>query len=190
MRNAFLVGKKLYLRGIEREDLAGNMATWPNDPEVTHYMVMGTIPNSGPIYCSWASPEEEYEKLKKSEDIVFAIIDKKTDTMIGIEGFYEISWIPRRAELRIIIGEKTYWGKGYGTEATELLVGYGFDKLNLFKVFLGVNAENEKAVKAYTAAGFVEEGTLRKDQYRNGRYYDVIRMSILRDEYYKRHPMK
>ena len=186
MRNPFLTGKKVYLRGIEEGDLIGNMALWANDEEVTHFLVMGAVPNSGPIYCSWDSPREEYERLRRSDDIVFAIIEKRTDAMIGVTGLYEISWIPRKAELRIIIGEKEHWGKGYGMEATQLLLGFAFDKLNLSKVYLGVNAEHEPALRLYKGVGFVEEGRLRMEQYRNGRYYDVIRLSILRDDYYKR----
>ena len=92
MKHPFIVGKKLYLRGIEEDDLSGNMSQWPNDPKVTHYMVMGAVPNSGSIYCSQNSLEEEYERLRKSkEDIVFAIIDKKSDTLIGVTGLYDIN---------------------------------------------------------------------------------------------------
>mgnify|MGYP001173869309 CR=1 FL=1 len=185
MHHPYIVGKRLYLRGIEKEDLLGTMFQWPNDPEITHYMVMGAVPNAGSIYCSWNSLEEEYEKLRKSEtDIVFAIVDKESDTMIGVIGLYDLSWIPRRAELRIVIGETDFWGKGYGTEATKLVVEYAFEKLNLNKVYLGVNAEHKRAIKVYRTAGFIEEGILRKEQYRNGNYYDVVRLSILREEYY------
>ena len=185
MYQPFITGEKLYLRGLEKEDLAGNMSQWPNDPEITHYMVMGAVPNSGVIYCSWNTLEEEYEQLRKSEkDVVFAIVDKESDKMMGLVGLYDISWIPRLAELRIVIGEKDFWRKGYGTEAIKLVVDYAFDKLNLNKVYLGVNAEHKRAIKAYKNAGFIEEGILRKEQYRNSKYYDAVRMSILRKEYY------
>ena len=185
MHHPYIVGKKLYLRGIEKEDLSGNMSQWPNDPEITHYMVMGAVPNSGVIYCSWNTLEEEYEQLRNSEkDVVFAIVDKESDKMIGIIGLYGISWIPRLAELRIVIGDKDFRGEGYGTEAIKLVVDYAFDKLNLNNVYLGVNAEHKRAIKAYKNAGFVEEGILRKVQYRNSKYYDAVRMSILREEYY------
>ena len=185
MHHPYIIGKKIYLRGIEKEDISGNMSQWSNDPEITHYMVMGAVPNSGVIYCSWNTLEEEYEQLKNSDkDIVFAIVDKESDKIIGIIGLYGISWIPRLAELRIVIGDKDYWGKGYGTEAIKLVVDYAFDKLNLNNVYLGVNAEHKGAIKAYKNAGFVEEGILRKVQYRNSKYYDAVRMSILREEYY------
>lgn len=178
MRHPFIIGKKIYLRGLEKEDLTGNYFQWANDSEVTHYMFMGAVPNNIQLL------EEEYDKLIRSEhDVVFAIIDKKTDTHIGNAGLYTINWISRSAEYRTIIGEKKFWGKGYGTEATKLVLEYAFDKLNLNKVWLGVNAENTAAVKCYENAGFIREGVLREEIYRNGKYYNAIRMSVLRKEY-------
>lgn len=178
MYHPFIIGKKLYLRGLERKDLEGNYFQWANDPEVTYYMFMGAYPNT------IEALQEEYDKLIKSKnDVVFAIIDKKTDTHIGNVGLYTINWISRSGELRIIIGEKKYWGKGYGTEATKLVLEYAFDKLNLNKVWLGVNVEHVAAVRCYENAGFVKEGILREEIYRNGKYYDAVRMSVLRKEY-------
>ena len=181
MYHPFIEGEKIYLRGLEKTDLKGNMFQWTNDSEVTHYMFAGTMPNS------MEQVEEEYEQLAKSaRDVVLAIIDKKSDTHIGNAGIYQINYISRTGEFRIIIGEKEFWNKGYGTEATKLTVTYGFDKLNLNRVYLGVNAEHVGAIKSYENAGFVKEGTMREYIYRNGRYYDAIRMSILREEYYSR----
>jgi RimJ/RimL family protein N-acetyltransferase len=82
-----------------------------------------------------------------------------------------------------MIGEKEFWGKGYGTEINNLVLDYGFRKLNLHKIYLGVNADNKGAVKSYKKSGFKYEGTKRDEIYRNGRYYDAIMMSILRNEY-------
>jgi len=179
MYHPFIEGKKIYLRGLEKNDLVGNMFQWANDPEVTYYMFMGAMPNSMELL------EEEYEQLTKSRnDVVFAVVEKDTDLHIGNVGLYVINWISRAAEFRIIIGEKEYWNKGYGTEATKLTVQYGFEKLNLNKVWLGVNAEYKGAIKAYENAGFVHEGILRQEIYRNGKYYDAARMSILGDEYF------
>jgi ribosomal-protein-alanine N-acetyltransferase len=178
MNHPFIIGEKIYLRGLEKNDLIGNMFQWANDNEVTYYMFMGDRPNS------LEKLEKEYDEIINSNNnVVFAIIEKKNDTHIGNTGLYQINWISRAAELRIIIGEKEFWNKRYGTEATKLIVEYGFEKLNLNKVWLGVNAEHIGAVKAYENAGFVREGILRREIYRNGRYYDAIRMSILGEEY-------
>ncbi|MFC1917387.1 GNAT family N-acetyltransferase [Chloroflexota bacterium] len=179
MYHPFVEGEKIYLRGLEKNDLGGNMFQWANDSEVTHYMFFGAVPNT------MEKLEEEYEQLtKNTEDVVFAIVDKKSDAHIGNVGIYAINFVSRSGEFRIIIGEKEYWNKVYGTEATKLAVDYSFEKLNLNCVYLGVNADHQSAIKAYENAGFVKEGTMRQVIYRNGRYYDAIRMSILREEYY------
>lgn len=181
MYHPFMEGEKIYLRGLERSDLSGNMFQWANDAEVTHYMFTGAMPNT------MEKLQEEYEQLTKSDkDVVFAIIDKKSETHIGNVGLYLINYTSRAGEFRIIIGEKEYWNKGYGTEVTKMVVSYAFERLNLNSIFLGVNAEHIGAIKAYEKAGFVKEGTMRQMIYRNGRYYDAIRMSILREEYMAR----
>ena len=181
MYHPFIVGEKMYLRGVEKSDLSSNYFQWANDSEVTYYMEMGLLPNN------LERSEADYIDLMKSKnDAVFVIVDKKTDKLIGSCGLYVINWVARKAEFRVIIGEKDYWAKGYGREAAELLIQYAFEKLNLNKVWLGVNAENIKGVKSYERAGFVSEGVLRQEIYRNDRYYDAIRMSILREEYEKR----
>lgn len=185
MYKPFIVSKRFYLRGIEEKDLTGNMANWANDSEITHYMIMGCLPNSGPIYCSWMSPQEEYERLRKSKhDVIFAIIHKESDEMIGIAGIYEINWIVRHGELRIVIGEKKFLSKGIGTEVVKEIVKYGFEKLNLHKIYVGVNASDKRANKCYQKAIFVYEGTIRDYHYRNGKYYNANLYSILKDEFY------
>jgi ribosomal-protein-alanine N-acetyltransferase len=180
MYHPFIVGKKLYLRGLEKSDLSGDYFQWANDSDVTRYMFMGSRPNN------LENLEEEYESLRKSNtDIALLIVDKKTDKVIGTTGFYRIDWIGRTAEYRIVIGGKEFWGRGHGTETAKLMLCYGFEKLNLNKVWLGVNVENPVAIKSYENAGFIREGVLRQEIYRNSKYYDAIRMSVLREEYYK-----
>jgi len=177
MQNPFILGESIYLRGLERADLK-NMLRWANDAEVTHYMFMGALPGN------IESLEKEYEQLVNSRnDIAMAVIDKKTDTHLGNVGLYAINWITRAAEFRIIIGEKDFWSKGFGTEATKLCITYGFDKLNLNRIWLGTNAEHKAAVRCYEKAGFKPEGVLRQEMYRHGTYSDAVRMSILREEY-------
>jgi [ribosomal protein S5]-alanine N-acetyltransferase len=179
MRHPFIVGEHLYLRGLTRDDLGGNMFNWANDAEVTRYMFMGAVPNTP------QSLEREYDSLAASQnDVVLAVVDTATDAHIGNTGLYAINWISRLAEYRIIIGEKDYWGRGYGTEAARLTVAYGFEKLNLNCIFLGVNAEHAAAIRSYEKAGFVHEGKMRQIIYRNGRYYDGVRLSMLREEYF------
>lgn len=177
MGKGFITGEKVFLRGFERADLK-NLQGWVNDPEVTHFMFMGDRP------ALMERLEEDWERESRSmKDIVFAVVGKESEKAIGLCGLYGINSISRHSELRIILGEAGFWGKGYGTEVCKLLLDYAFMKLNLNKVWLGVNADNPAGLKCYENAGFKREGVLRQEIYRNGHYYDAVRLSVLREEY-------
>ena len=187
MYHPFLEGDRIYLRGAEKKDLdvKGSLFQWLNDKEVTRYLFMGAIPNKEEGMEAW------FEDMRKNnKDILFMIIDKEKDVEIGFCGFHEIRDVHRSAEYRIFVCEKNYWGKGYGVEGTKLMLRYGFELLNLNRVWLGVNADHERAVNSYRKCGFIEEGVLRQEIYRNSKFHDAIRMGILREEYYKKYKKK
>ena len=174
----FITGEKIFLRAFTREDLRGPMLHWTDDEEVTRYMYRGWRP------ARIEELEAAYDRtIDSDKDIEFAICDKKTEAPVGIAGLHDIDWFSRQAEFRIMIGDKSIWGKGYGTETAKLLLAYAFEKLNLNRVSLGVNAEDKRAIKCYEKAGFVHEGISREVVFRNNRYYDAVRMGILRREY-------
>lgn len=177
MRSPFVVGRHVYLRGLEKADL-GAMVEWINDDEVTRLLYRGDRPAHLDLLV------EEWERERRDPVCaVFAVCDKQDDRFIGTTGLYGIQWIMRYAEFRVFLGDKACWNRGLGTECAKLMVAYGLEKLNLNKIWLGVNADNVGGVRAYEKAGFVREGVLRQEQYRDFRYYDVVRMSILRSEY-------
>jgi RimJ/RimL family protein N-acetyltransferase len=89
----------------------------------------------------------------------------------------------RSCELGISIGDHDYLGKGYGSEAVELILDYAFKYRNFHRVYLQVTETNERAFKSYVKCGFVEEGRLREHLWTDGAYRDVICMSILRYEW-------
>ena len=88
----------------------------------------------------------------------------------------------RHGEVRILIGDKRYWGKGMGTEAISLLSQFAFEKLNLHKIYAYVLASNPRASEAFEKVGFTREGLLKKDRYVNGVFVDVVRLGLLRKE--------
>ena len=164
------------LRPIEETDIP-DLARWLNDPNITHYMFYGQKP------MNLAQTRTMIlDQVMASNNTVFLIVDRKS-VPVGFCGLYDIHASARQAAFRILIGEPSHWKKGIGTEVTELLTWYGFDRLNLHRIWLGVTSGNTGAIKAYEKAGYTVEGTLRDDLYRNGRYYDSIRMAILRPEY-------
>lgn len=134
---------------------------------------------------SLITPEQEkeiFEKLARAE-YTFAIVDLKTDELIGNIGFPKIDYINRTAELGIFIGNKEYWGKGYGVEAIELLLDFGFNILNLHNISLKVFSYNKPAIRCYKKVGFKEAGRLREAKQIAGQKYDDVFMDILATEY-------
>ncbi|MDR7071511.1 RimJ/RimL family protein N-acetyltransferase [Fictibacillus barbaricus] len=79
----------------------------------------------------------------------------------------------KHAELGIAIGNKRFWGKGYGLAAMRAMLNFGFTELHLNKIWLRVEIDNEKAIKSYKRAGYIEEGILRQDRLRNGKFVVV-----------------
>ena len=183
-RICFLKAEKIFLRPVEIEELpkiASLVEKWVNNEVVTHYMFTGQKPQNIQQIIS-----DLKRQIKSEKNVIFLIINIKTQKPIGYAGLYDINLTARKAEFRILIGEKSFWGKGYGTEVTELLTYYGFDRLNLNRIYLGYTAANKGAGRAYEKAGYQYEGTLKEDIYRNSQYYDSIKMAILRKDYYEK----
>jgi RimJ/RimL family protein N-acetyltransferase len=176
VKNPFLIGEKIYLRPLERED-ASLFVSWLNDAEVNRTLLFYR-----PINLPY---EIEYiEKMYQREhDIGMGIVIKQSNKLVGATGLHRLDYRNRHAMFGIVIGDKSEWNKGYGTEATSLMTQYAFETLNMNRVWLHVYAFNERAIKAYTRAGFRQEGVLRQDCYREGRYWDTITMAILREEW-------
>jgi RimJ/RimL family protein N-acetyltransferase len=174
----FLKGEKVKLRAVAREDF--NLITnWLNDEEITHYMVYGQRPTNEEQIAEWFQREHF-----KPENVVFMIVDLSNEKNIGFLGLYNIDPVAHKAEFRILIGEATFLGKGYGTEAIKLITFYGFDRLNLNRIYSGYVSENKKAEGAYENAGYSREGIFKDDVYRNGRYYDGVKIAISRKDFY------
>jgi RimJ/RimL family protein N-acetyltransferase len=102
---------------------------------------------------------------------------------VGNCGFHVIDWRSRNGEIGLFIGEKSLWNQGYGTEAVRLLLRHGFNTLNLHRIALRVFETNPGGIRAYEKAGFVLEGRFRQAEYQDGRYLDVLYMSVLHSEY-------
>ncbi|MGE3268225.1 MAG: GNAT family N-acetyltransferase [Chloroflexota bacterium] len=129
--------------------------------------------------------EEVYEHFSKAgpDHTGFAIYERMTLRPIGTAGLSQINSAHRTAELGIQIGEHDAWGKGYGTEATRLLLDYAFTMLGLHNVMLRVFSYNERAIRAYLRAGFQEIGRRREAQRVGDRAYDVVLMDCLASDF-------
>lgn len=174
-----IIGKRVRLRGIEREDLPRFVA-WLNDPEVIPGLLIVT-PLTLPQEERWF--ERVLAGAPEEAPLVIEINLAQGWLPIGTLGLHRINWREREAELGIMIGEKKYWNQGYGGDAIRLLLRYGFNQLNLNRIFLRVHVSNPRAVRSYEKVGFVHEGRLREAHFHDGAYEDVLVMSVLRAEW-------
>ena len=116
---------------------------------------------------------------------MFEIWHKKDKKPIGFCEFDDIFWSYRIAHIGYLIGEVEYWGKGIGTELVKLLLEYGFKELNLHKVVVDVVVPNVSSIRCLEKNGFKLEGTLQKEMYIDGKYYDMLKYGLLREEWIK-----
>jgi ribosomal-protein-alanine N-acetyltransferase len=181
---AFLTGERCYLRPLREADLAGNWLHWFNDPEVTRHMLRGTFPAT--IESNAAFYNDVV--VGSENNLVLAIVANDDDVHVGNVGLHRIDWQNRYAEFGIVIGERDFHGQGIGTEATRLICGHGFDRLNLHRIWLGVFAEHAAAIRMYERVGFKVEGTRREEILRDGRYQDKVVMGLLAEEFAAAHP--
>ena len=169
----FLEGEKLNLRTIEREDLE-KFQKIGNHPELRKYS-----PGSRPV--NKKEQEKYFEEFLASDDNVFLLIEHDQE-VIGWVNLKHIKEVSRKAEFGIRILPE-YQGKGLGTEASKLVIEYGFETLNLHRIY-GRTFEFNSASKALMEKiGFKREGTKRKAVFKDGKHRDVALYSLLEDEF-------
>jgi RimJ/RimL family protein N-acetyltransferase len=164
--------ERIILAPLTQED-SHLMFLWINDHESvslnSYYM-----PVHEKSHLQW------FDKIQQQTDvIIFGIRRREDNQLIGYCQLRDIHPIHHNAELRIRLGEKGTRNKGYGTDAVRLLVEFGFDNLNLHRIYLTVLANNSAAIHVYEKIGFIREGLLRQAAYIDGIYNDVVLMAIL-----------
>ena len=175
---AFLVGKRVYLRHLEEGDISDDYVGWLNDPDVTRYLETGRTPSS------IASIRQFLRRFDDSAtDLIFAIIERRTDRHIGNVTLNRISAIHRTADTGLLIGVKSAWGKGYAGEAWALVAAYAFERLGLRKLIAGVVDGNVASQTSLEKLGFTVEGRLRQEYWCDGTWRDYIRLGLFREEF-------
>lgn len=176
----FFESSRIRLRKMTEED-AEFYHIWRNDIEV-----MGSTNPFLDVYSIDATREfVEQVVLGSHSSKSYIMLEKKHETPIGITSLINIDYKNRSAECIIDIGEKAYWGKGYGAETLKLLLDYAFAEMNLHRISLKVFSFNEKAIRLYKKTGFQHEGRSRQSLFRDGKWHDTIHMGILQNEYVK-----
>ena len=174
-----LKGPRLTLRAITRDDLP-RYVDWLNDSEVTRHLGRLLRPLNLDAEIEW------YEAQQKDSRAINFAIDTAEGIHIGSVSLMDLDHHSQQAELGILIGVKSDWGKGYGTEAINILLKYSFEALNLNRVYLRVDTDHPGAITCYQRCGFTQEGELRQVCFREGQYHNQYIMSILKTEYQSR----
>ena len=174
-----IYGEGIRLRAPEREDLPRFVA-WLNDPEVRENLAM-FLPISMAQEENWF--EEMIKRPGEEQPLVIDIQEKDDWLPIGNMGIFGINQISRSGELGIMIGNKAYWNKGYGTRSIQLMLKHCFETLNLNRVQLIVYETNPRGIRCYEKVGFVHEGRMRQGYYKNGKYIDILMMGVLASEW-------
>jgi RimJ/RimL family protein N-acetyltransferase len=168
-----IVGKKVALGPI-RKDLLGLYQRWINDFEVTRTLDLPMRPFPLEYEEAW------YQRATQSDrDLTFTIYDRKTLRPIGNAGLHQIDHQHRTADFGMAIGEKDFWGRGYGTESTGLILDYGFKTLGLNNIMLQVFSSNTAAIRAYEKAGFRRMGERRQGHRASGEIWNILFMDCL-----------
>jgi RimJ/RimL family protein N-acetyltransferase len=168
-------GKLVKLRAFDRAD-AERYRDWVNDAEIAA-LVDRVKPVSRHEHEAW------YEALVTSDTAcVFAVERLDDGRFIGLVWLYAIHWRHRRAEVRIVLGDRASWGSGFGLDALRLLVSVAFGPLDLEKLWADALVSNPRAIAAFERAGFVREGLLRGDRVGAGGRIDVVRLGLLRTD--------
>jgi RimJ/RimL family protein N-acetyltransferase len=171
-----LKGEKVLLRPTNPDDIAKQHEF---NQELELYGLDSDVPHVNPLESAQAFYES---RIKPDENIAHFAIE--TDgKYIGFCALYGLQNRHGNLELGITIGDRDYWGRGYGRDTIKLLLNYAFHYLGARRIALTTNVKNERAIRCYLACGFVEEGRPRKAVWIEGEYVDLVNMSILRDEW-------
>ncbi len=183
MNTAIFSGRLVRLAVFDPEKDAETWMKWNRDSEYSRLL------GAEPAY-QW-TPKQIKEWMEKEKDLyLFIIRTLADDRAIGMIDLSGLNWAARHAWVGIGVGEREFWGQGYGTDAMKVMLRYAFQELNLNRVNLNVFEYNERAVKSYLKSGFVEEGRSRQAMLREGRRWDIIFMGILKSEWDAANPQE
>jgi diamine N-acetyltransferase len=169
-------GKSVQLVPL-REEFRSALFEWINERDEV-------LSNSAyrPVHRS--QHDQWFDAIQTRADVtIFGITTLAEGRLVGSCQLHNISQVHRTAELQVRIGDTAARGKGHGREALRLLLDFGFDDLNLHRIYLHVLADNARAHALYLSLGFVEEGRLREAVFIDGARQDVFVMGILRSEH-------
>lgn len=180
----FIDGNIIALTPTNQEHVE-TYARWINSEKVRMF-ARNEIPRSREEIEKWFKPKGEGPR----EDVGFEIWHKEDHKLIGFGGLNQVNYFNRTANLYMEIGETKYWNQGIATEAAKLIIKYGFLELNMNKIYVEIFNPNIGSLKAAKKAGFIHEATLKQQIYLQGKYVDVERLYLLKDEWMEKNQKK
>jgi RimJ/RimL family protein N-acetyltransferase len=174
-RRFMIAGEHVILRAFERDD-AERCYRWMNDPNIVR-----TLKSRYPIAFQNEMEWLDRAILGSPSERHFAIERKDDRTHIGNASIHEIDWVSRTAAFGLFIGEPSAWNRGFGSDAIGTLMRFAFEEMNLRKLRINVFDYNDRAKHVLEGHGFVVEGRLRREFYREGTYHDIVVYSVFRD---------
>ena len=176
-----LKGELVSLSAVDPEEFSKAFTHWRRDSEF-----MRLIDSSEAMLRSQKDSQKWIEKELEDQEVnqyLFTIRTLAEDKLLGDIGLSVVTWMSREAFVGLGIGERDFWARGYGTDVMKVILRYAFTEINLRRVTLSVFEYNPRAVRSYEKAGFVHEGRMRQFLNREGKRWDMLFMSILRDEW-------
>lgn len=170
---------RVYLRALEPEDYKTSIK-WRNDDEIWSMVV-------GPKYFVSTAYEKKWveDAIYSKDKITLAICLKENNEYIGNASFTDIDWINRSAKTSTLIGEKQYWSKGLATEAKILLLKFAFYERGFNRIWATILEDNIASQRMNEKCGYKKEGLLRQAVYKNGKFHNLVVMSVLKEEFDK-----
>lgn len=180
MKKAKIVGEKVYLRPLELADIDNGWSEWINDISVNRNLA-GVFP------VTKEDLERYYRESQPPKAVMFAVCLIEDGKYIGNARLSKIDWINRSCEYGRLIGDGNFRGRGYGTEALKLLFHYGFHHLGMNRIFSSAWIENEVSLSSNSKMGMRREGVMKEAVFKNGKFVDVVLLSMTRSEFDKLH---
>jgi RimJ/RimL family protein N-acetyltransferase len=175
-------GELVRLSAFDPEELSKAYTGWTRDSELTRLFDAGAS-----VLHSAKAGKDFFEKMVKEDtpaNHFFSIRKLDDNRLLGDINLDVINnWNSRDAFVGLGIGDRNDWGKGYGTDAMNIILRFAFTELNLHRVTLTVFEYNPRAIRSYEKVGFCHEGRLRSILLRDGKRWDMLYMGILAEDW-------
>jgi [ribosomal protein S5]-alanine N-acetyltransferase len=167
----------IFLRALEVDDYKTTIR-WRADEEIWDSVLGERYFVSSEYERKWIQ-----DAIANRNEVRLGVCLRDNSELIGLTSIVAIDWLHRSARSQIMIGEKSYWGKGYGTQAVLETVRFGFLSRGFERMWVRVISSNEASIALHEKIGYKREGVMRHAVFKNGRFHDVVLLSLLRDEF-------